>query len=226
MRREKEPDKASNRRRGARHHIATRRIEQLTKRHILVRLGGPRGDKMNRRIDANSKRHRNHNHIVNADFSKFKEVRQTAQKPKRKERAHAKRDTARQEIFRLAERNDKRTENDENNDKSKPKAILLHGFYHVGQDKLRRERPQFLAIEIPVGIAFLETVQRLGIPTREVAVNKANLSVASVFFTKQIESPGRNIFCGKRFFDLSQLAERRHIHGIFAFRAVKNAGFH
>ena len=56
MCREEESDKTCNSRCGASHHIAARRIEQLTKRHVLIGLGSPRGDKMNRRIDANTKR--------------------------------------------------------------------------------------------------------------------------------------------------------------------------
>ena len=94
---------------------------------------------MNRSINTDTKSHRNHNHIIDADFSKLKEMRQATQNAKSQQRSHAKRNATSQEIFWLAERNDQRTKNDDNNNRRKAKAIILHRLNHIRKNELRRE---------------------------------------------------------------------------------------
>ena len=75
-----------------------------------------------------------------------------------------------------------------------------------------------------MSITVLEVVQRMRIPAREVAVDKAYLAVRTVLFTKNIQGPRRDIFRAKGFFDLGKLTERCNIDRILARRMVKNAG--
>lgn len=75
---EEHSDKAGSGRRRTRHDISTGRIQKFAQGNSLRR--SPGADDVNRRIDPDSKRHRNDNHVVDADFSKVKEVRKESQK--------------------------------------------------------------------------------------------------------------------------------------------------
>ena len=179
---------------------------------------------MNRGIDADTERHRDDNHVVDTDLPELEQVGKEPEEPEREQRAHAERDAARQEQLGLAERKHKRTEDYEDNHERKAETILLYRFYHVGEDELRRERTEILAIEIPAAVAFLEPVQGLRIPAGERTVDKADLSVAAVLFAEQVQSPFRNVFGGKRLFYAGELAERSDVRGILPFGTVEHAG--
>ena len=90
---------------------------------------------MNRRINTDTKSHRNHNHIIDADFSKLKEMRQATQNAKSQQRSHAKRNATRQEILWLAERNDQRTKNDDNNN---IEIILSDGREGIAESEINK----------------------------------------------------------------------------------------
>ena len=175
-------------------------------------------------IDADTERHRDNNHVVDTDFPELEQVGKHAKKSERHEGAHAERNTTCKEELRFAERNHERTENHEDNHERKSEAILLHRFNHVRKDELRGERAEVFAVKVPAAVAFLESVQRLRIPTREITVNESNLSVTAVLFTQQVERPFRNVFGGKGLLDGGKLAERGDIRRIFTFGTVEHAG--
>ena len=81
VRRKEEAHKARDRRRGTRHHIAARIVQKRTQSQVLIR--NPSGNKVDRRIDTDTESHRNHDHVVNADFAEFKRMRQEAKSSKR-----------------------------------------------------------------------------------------------------------------------------------------------
>ena len=223
MRRKQEPDKARDSRRGTCHHVSARGVHQLAKGHVLV--AHPGCYHVDGGIDTDTKRHRNHDNVVYTDFPELEQVGKDTQKSKRQERSHSKGDAARRKQLGFPERNHERTENNQDYHESKPEAILLHGLDDIGKDELRRERAQVLAVEIPVAVAILEVMKRLRIPTREIAVDKANLSVAAVLFTEQVERPFGNILGRKRLLDGGQVPEVRDICGILPFGTVKHASF-
>ena len=101
------------------------------------------------------------------------------------------------------------------------KTVLLHGFDHIGKDELRRESVQVFSVEVPVTVTFLELVERLGVPAREVAVDETDLSVGTILFAEQVERPGGNVFRRECRIDLGKLAERSDVRGILAGRPVE-----